>query len=1117
MLRFQVLGPVEVLLDGRAVPLRGPKQHALLGLLLLNNGAVVSRDRLVAGLWGDAAPPGVEHALDAQVSTLRQSLAAIGGPPIERRPPGYLLAVDPDALDATRFEYLVTTGRTLAGAGDAEAGARTLREALDLWRGTALADVQSAPYAADASAALEVLRVDALEDRVEADLARGKGAGLVAELEALLRDHPFRERLIAALATSLYRAGQQARALEVIARARREFAAELGVVPGAAVLDLEPRILTHDPELRCGVDVPSSPRLTLRRPGLGRRRIRWLAVGAAAVLLGGILQAVETSGGAGKIGSESAGAQTVPVVETAGVTGFEAATGRAQKARVLAGAPSALQAGPGGVWVAEASDNAVELVDPVDGDTLAKIQVPGAPGALAVGDGAVWVACTLTGQVVRIDQGTQQVTQTIRVGGAPTALAFGGKRLWVADQNGSRLLAVNAGTGEVAARLALSNRPSALAADASRVWVASHDSDTVTLVDTASASPVASVHVGGGPVALAEGAGAVWVANNEDSTVSRLDPSTGRVTATVPVNSGPVALAYTDGALWVAGEHAHTVARLDPAQNRVTRETSVGGSPEALAAFGDSVWAGALPVADARGGTLTMLAQSAPSTVDPGFQAEFSPPQMLGLVHDGLVTLEQSSGPRGLQLVPDLAVSLPAPAASATSYTFQLRPGIRYSTGVPVRAADFRRALERLFRGSSTGTSYYTGLVGADRCQTRPESCRLRQGVVTNNAAGTVTFHLTSPDPDFLFRLAAIDYSAPVPPGTAPHDNGMTPIAGTGPYVISHASADEIRLERNPRFTEWSYAAQPDGNADTIVWRFGLDHSAQVRAVRAGEADWMSGIPARLWASVRNHDTAQLRLNDIPETDFMVLRTQVRPFDDIRVRRALNFAVDRRLATDGYGGLEAATPTCQMLPPSEPASVPYCPYTRGPSRNGVWQGPDLRRARRLVAESGTRGLTVSVLGISDDIEPPGSVARVTAQALRRIGYRVELTIMTRARYNRMPPTAQNAFDVGPFAWYADFPSPSTFFQTMLVCHAPAMHGRICEPGLDRSIARALAHEAEGRGDAERLWAAIDRRATRLALTVPLVNPRSIELTSPRLSGYEYNPQLGFLPALASVA
>jgi len=410
VLRFQVLGPVEALLDGRAVPLRGPKQHALLGLLLLNNGAVVSRDRLVAGLWGDAAPPGVEHALDAQVSTLRQSLAAIGGPPIERRPPGYLLAVDPDALDATRFEYLVTTGRTLAGAGDAEAGARTLREALDLWRGTALADVQSAPYAADASAALEVLRVDALEDRVEADLARGEGAGLVAELEALLRDHPFRERLIAALATSLYRAGQQARALEVIARARREFAAELGVVPGAAVLDLEPRILTHDPELRCGVDVPSSPRLTLRRPGLGRRRIRWLAVGAAAVLLGGILQAVETSGGAGKIGSESAGAQTVPVVETAGVTGFEAATGRAQKARVLAGAPSALQAGPGGVWVAEASDNAVELVDPVDGDTLAKIQVPGAPGALAVGDGAVWVACTLTGQVVRIDQGTQQVT-----------------------------------------------------------------------------------------------------------------------------------------------------------------------------------------------------------------------------------------------------------------------------------------------------------------------------------------------------------------------------------------------------------------------------------------------------------------------------------------------------------------------------------------------------------------------------------------------------------------------------------------------------------------------------------------------------------------------------------
>jgi ABC-type oligopeptide transport system substrate-binding subunit len=169
----------------------------------------------------------------------------------------------------------------------------------------------------------------------------------------------------------------------------------------------------------------------------------------------------------------------------------------------------------------------------------------------------------------------------------------------------------------------------------------------------------------------------------------------------------------------------------------------------------------------------------------------------------------------------------------------------------------------------------------------------------------------------------------------------------------------------------------------------------------------------------------------------------------------------------------------------------------------------------LVAQAPTRGSTVTVLGISD--EPPSeATARAAARALRRLGYRAELTITTRGELEELPLSVRESFDVGPFVWFADFPSPSTFFETMLVCDAPLMHGRICMPALDRRIAAAGASEAHDRGATDRLWTAVDRIATDRALTVPLVNPRSVELTSARLSGYQYNPQWGFLPALASV-
>ena len=187
MVRISVLGPVRAEHNGAALALRGPKQRGLLAIIALEANAVVSRDRLIEGLWGERPPPGVEHALDTQISLLRRALNG-NGARIARTAPGYALEIEPDAVDVHRFDRLAAAGRAALGAGRSGAAAALLREALALWRGPALADVISVPFAAAAARDLEERRIAAVEDRVEADLAMGCGPELVVELERLVAD-----------------------------------------------------------------------------------------------------------------------------------------------------------------------------------------------------------------------------------------------------------------------------------------------------------------------------------------------------------------------------------------------------------------------------------------------------------------------------------------------------------------------------------------------------------------------------------------------------------------------------------------------------------------------------------------------------------------------------------------------------------------------------------------------------------------------------------------------------------------------------------------------------------------------------------------------------------------
>src|ERR671937_2282672 len=254
---FSLLGPLAVSLDGEPVALGGEKRRALLGTLLLEANRVVSRDRLIDALWGEDPPDTARNTVQVYVSQLRKLLPEGA---LETAPPGYRLAVEPDTVDLFEFVRLSEEGRTALAAGDATDAADTLREALALWRGPALADLAWEPFAQAETVRLEELRVAALEERIDADLALGRHGQLVSELEGLVTEHPLRERLRGQLMLALYRSGREADALAVYQRARRTLVDELGLEPSEALRKLERAILAHDPALNAPEVGPKEPR-----------------------------------------------------------------------------------------------------------------------------------------------------------------------------------------------------------------------------------------------------------------------------------------------------------------------------------------------------------------------------------------------------------------------------------------------------------------------------------------------------------------------------------------------------------------------------------------------------------------------------------------------------------------------------------------------------------------------------------------------------------------------------------------------------------------------------------------------------------------------------------------
>ena len=500
-----------------------------------------------------------------------------------------------------------------------------------------------------------------------------------------------------------------------------------------------------------------------------------------------------------------------------------------------------------------------------------------------------------------------------------------------------------------------------------------------------------------------------------------------------------------------------------------------------------------------------------------GTSNDAPPPQFLGLTNDGLVTLNHVAGPDGARLVPDLALALPAPTGNGRIYTFRLRPGIRYSTGALVRPGDVTRSFERLFRLGGSGMSYYQAINGAAACLKTPATCDLSRGIAADDRAGTVTFHLTQPDPDFLSKLT-LAY-ADVLPASTPVREARTPLPATGPYLISRYNPRrEVVMVRNPRFREWSAAAQPVGNPGQILIRLDLSAARDATAVASGKSDFMPSIgQVPSGASYFQHHRGQLRINPQLGTSFLFLNVNTPPFNDLRVRQAVNLALDRGRVVAGYGGPLAAQPTCQILPPGLAGYHRYCPYTRYPAADGGWRAPDLARARRLVAASGTAGMQVTVWNVFPT--PQGAVkeAEYMVQTLRQLGYRASLRLLPDSTFFAYTNDSRNHVQVIDGGWSADYPSADDFIGKLACDYfvpgnglATTDAGEFCDPGLDRQIARAAAQQATNPAAAAALWAQLDQKLTDLAIWVPTVTPNEIDFLSSRVRNYQFNPAWGAL-------
>ena len=622
----RILGPLEVLVEGRNVEIRGGKQRELLAVLIINAGEIVPTDRLIDELWGEAPPTSALKTLQALVSRLRTSLGTASRA-IETRGHGYRLRLERGDIDADVFRKGLEDGRTALARGDAETASETLREALALWRGPALAEFRYQDFAQAEIARLDELRLAAQEEWIEAELALGRHDELIVELEGLVEKHPLRERARGELMLALYRAGRQAEALQTYQRGRHLLSEELGLDPSESLQRLQRQILEQDPALAPPVRQTDPPLIDAFEPksvGDGPRRragssterteprilttarrrapLGALALGGAITVVAVMIAVWAATATSSSPEPVLVSANSVAVVdqEELGVTAATP-TGARPVDVVLVG---------GSAWIANAEEGTVTQVDVESRRVVRTIGLGFEPTGLAGGDSAVWVVGGFDHQLSRIDASDGRIRLRLRFRErlgplpsgferGPAGVAVGGGGVWVS--HGVELTRFDPRTGAVE-RTVRAGGPwvTPIAFGENRLWVAFDgrltrggtmvDAPALDVVDTTQGIREARVPLSAQATDVKVGAGYSWVALSVADAVWRIDPRRLTLDATMPAGDDPVSLSVDPTSVWVCNQSDATVRELDARSGTTLSLVPVGHTLEGVAAADGELW-----------------------------------------------------------------------------------------------------------------------------------------------------------------------------------------------------------------------------------------------------------------------------------------------------------------------------------------------------------------------------------------------------------------------------------------------------------------------------------------------------------------------------------------------
>lgn len=644
-MEFRILGPLEVVEDGNPVALGTLKERLVLGVLLLHANEFVSRERLIDDLWGEAPPPTARKAVNVYLSKVRKTLSVGGADPIATASGGYRLRVEPETLDASRMQLLVTSARECVSKGELEGAADRFQEALSLWRGPSLAGLQLESRGRDEVARLDELRLAVLMDRIECDLALSRQEQVLGELNALVREYPLRERLRAQQMLALYRAGRQADALEAYADARQTLVDDLGIEPSAALQRLQQAILRHDPSLetpegtasvsglvRTKAAQPPTP-TTDAEVAEGRRRSgfrprRWRFALAALAIVSGSAAAAATL-------SRSVG--TSPQVVPDSLVRIDP-SGKIASVTQLGADPQQIAATAAGIWISNLGANSVSRYDPRSHKVLT-LGTPPEPFNVVADARDAWVSSLRSSRVITrfagFGTGDSSGWGPLDPSSTPTidlpppgavSLALGSGYLWAVAGpkttlgTDDRVWLIDPMTNRVVRQLRLRSETTSIAYAHGTAWITAFGSERRLLlngIQATGSSWLFSVRFGAtgprthkylletgdtaGPGRVAVGYGKVWVLNCgtcngpvNNQKLFEFDPNKRRVVKRIPLSGrNPNALAVGAGSVWVVDQVHASLIQLNPKTLRA-RTIPVGNSRNAaicaIAASRDALW-----------------------------------------------------------------------------------------------------------------------------------------------------------------------------------------------------------------------------------------------------------------------------------------------------------------------------------------------------------------------------------------------------------------------------------------------------------------------------------------------------------------------------------------------